>query len=53
MSIPASSGIRNVASAVCTDHIGSEAEGIRTAEVARHTYCSSDPTTTRANSDKS
>jgi hypothetical protein len=53
MHIPASSGIRNVAWAVGTDCIGSEAEGIRTAEVAHRTYCSSDPKTPRANSDKS
>ena len=53
MSIPASSGIRNVASAVCTDCIDSEAEGIHTAELARRTCCSSDPRTPQANSDKS
>jgi len=51
--IPASSGIRIVAAAVCNDCIGFEAEGIRTAEVVHHTCCSSHLRTTRANPDRS
>jgi len=50
--IPASLGSRSVPWADRNDCRGSaEADGIRTAEVAHHTCCSSDPRTTRANSD--